>query len=756
MNGVIDTLNFTNSNNEISNLYPRTLVEAIANKKGESLESLLKKSNNSSSAPAPVTNSASGFTINGENLETGWYRIAAAEVMNMNSFIIGITDDAYGAYDDGDDGYSSITATLLCSTCYNLDVKLLQCQTDMDSDDYIGFDKIRVVDNAYLDIHYTSKGYETQICSITITTLGILDGDDGSTLLLPIDDNGENQFISVDEYVDFNNGSFDLDFNSSTSDEVINISGDTLGYTFTIGGGNIETGWYQIGRTIGMHNCIINIFDFNSSCAVQANVISSSWGNAMGNIKIIHCTLEGSEYIGFDKIATVQIEDGQCGVFMHYTKPDECEEQQCFITVTNLSGGEVYYDEEYTLNINMLPYNDTLILTTEEQFEEYYIMMSNDFKLKSTIIEDMKQPSQFSTVGIRLESGWYRIGLMPPSAPFNCLFHIYDAGGGIDGSYELHSNVLVRGYAEDLDIKVLDCTIDGSMPENTGFTRFDVLEHDGDDYLCGYYNNPDGTSMANIITVTNLFAGTVAMDQNNMMSFGVMPYEEIMTEPISTEVPEEPNLVLPNTNVDIVTTEDLKGIGSSHQYMLYSEGVLETGWYIIGRTMGMHSCNINIIDMGVMPGADMPTFIQANVLSSEFVEALTSNVKILDFSMFGDTPYVGFDKIATTQTEEGDVVAVMHYTNPGLEDHNCIITVTNLMGGELAITNDFSVKFGMQPYGGNTLTYLCDEFAEDALTGRISEFELKAQPDLADILARLEALETKGVSDILDPEGVEF
>lgn len=43
MNGVIETLKFTNSNGEKFNLYPRTLIECISNREGDSFEETLRK-----------------------------------------------------------------------------------------------------------------------------------------------------------------------------------------------------------------------------------------------------------------------------------------------------------------------------------------------------------------------------------------------------------------------------------------------------------------------------------------------------------------------------------------------------------------------------------------------------------------------------------------------------------------------------------------------------------------------------------------
>ena len=368
---------------------------------------------------------------------------------------------------------------------------------------------------------------------------------------------------------------------------------------------------------------------------------------------------------------------------------------------------------------------------------------------------------QFTICGKNLETGWYRIAKVPDgNRP--CIVSLIDSGNFDDGYTYAEATVFCDfNYG---NVKVHRCKSDyDGLESYVGFDGFNFESgYDSDtdtyfNYLCIHYTNPGHTDQTYTITVTSVYTGEMDWGDGCVLSQALYPLENKI-EPVGdvNNMPTDFNEFDLNANVDIVTTEDLKDIGSSHQYMLYYEGVLETGWYIIGCTMGVHSCNINIIDMGTMPGEEMPILVQANVLSTEYTEAAISTVKILDFSTYeGCAPYVGFDKIVTTRTEDGDIVVVMHYTNPGFEDHNCILTITSLMGGELTF-DDYSVNFGMQPYDGNTLTYLCDEFAEDALVGQVREFELKAPPNLADILARLEALEAKGVSDILDPEGVEF
>lgn len=366
---------------------------------------------------------------------------------------------------------------------------------------------------------------------------------------------------------------------------------------------------------------------------------------------------------------------------------------------------------------------------------------------------------QFSISGKNLETGWYRIAKIPMGKR-PCIINLIDCKELDNGFAGAEATLFCDLYRNNVKVTRCKSECDG-VDSYVGFDSFNVESIYDDEageycyYLCIHYTNSGHTGQAYSMTITSVYDGEIGWADEYIKPLYFQPLEnEIELIANTNNMSDDLEFDL-NANVDIVTTEDLKDVGSSHQYMLYSEGVLETGWYIVGRTMGMHSCNINIIDMGVMPGEEMPICVQANVLSSEFIEGSMSNVKILDFSMLGDTPYVGFDKIVTTQTEDEGLVVVMHYTNPGCEEHNCILTITSLMGGEITL-GSFSMNAAMQPYDGNILTYLCDEFAEDARTGQVCEFELKAQPDLADILARLEALEAKGASDILDPEGVEF
>ena len=322
MNGVIDTLKFTNSNSDTKyNLYPRTLVEAITNQDGETLENLLQNSGGSNQ-----------FTIiSDENLQTGWYRVATSSAP-FHSCLIGVQDFVKANIDsDMVDTQKSIIADILYSSSFTQNVKVLNNTVYNPFFAWPGIDAIRSIydeenEKLFIDIHYTAT-YETITHSLKLTFTNLNVSDEYNSVIRPYYDSNNKSFEAVDDNLDMN--LYGLSY--------INLSTSTSSNLQTMSTGfNVPAGWkrYAISQGWGLSSeAMIHIQTYNCMCSLW---LSLFW-NLEPVIKVVSCRRSSEEVNDGLKIRVVCGTDEHDCQFFYLDVYSEYDMELCHVTIDNLN-----------------------------------------------------------------------------------------------------------------------------------------------------------------------------------------------------------------------------------------------------------------------------------------------------------------------------------------------------------------------------------------------------------------------------------